>query len=643
MLSFSNGVRLVQELNELPNLMNAENLYVDFETRSYNCKESAFKPHHGHKIAGVCITADDMPGAWYIPVRCARDKWNLPVDNVMQWLKCTVTSAKRWINHNIKFDAHFARYDGIDFGNTELVDTVVLAKLIDSDRLKYDLDSLSRDWLEDDISRYDERVQAYLSGCKSKDYGDVPGDVIGEYGGQDVITNRKLYQHILRRRDSQTVQVWDTEVALTPVLFDMEVTGMRVDRTELIKKEVIILDEMLRLEEQLHEVTGIAMRPHMNPDCFEVLCNKYGLPVLGWTDTGDPSFDKDTLISYQAHPDVQCSHELTTIVTKIQRYRHINTLLTFFVRPYQEHEVNGIMHPDYNQTVRTGRMSCRRPNAQQLSPEAKELVYPLKGYDFVRYDYSQIEFRLIVHYIQALDAIQAYNDNPDTDFHTWVAEMCGIPRKPAKNVNFAIAFGGGKDKIVSMLSANMELVGAMSKRVEEFVVQGKIEESQRQQTFALLCRSRGEQVYNQYLAALPTLKGTMRRASNNLKVRGYVFNAYGRQRRLPVKAAFRAFNTVIQSSAADVMKERAVATAPRYNKWIRDLGILPCAYVHDESLNNVPKEISQDLTVLKKIAELYEDTAIKFRVPIRTSCGRSSKNWKEASSDAGDVKFKEAT
>ena len=75
------------------------------------------------------------------------------------------------------------------------------------------------------------------------------------------------------------------------------------------------------------------------------------------------------------------------------------------------------MHPDYNQTVRTGRMSCRRPNAQQLSKEAKELILPFDNQHFVSFDESQVEFRLIVHYIQDSKAIEAFNENPDTDFH----------------------------------------------------------------------------------------------------------------------------------------------------------------------------------------------------------------------------------
>ena len=637
MIEFQNGGRLVESLDELPNLRNAKLLFSDVETKSFNPKEKALKPHHGHRIAGICITADDHPGAWYVPVRCAWDRWNLPLDNVMAWWRDTIQSADGWVNHNIKFDAHFARYDGVDFNDTKLIDTMTLARLKDSDRFTYGLAALSKDWLKEDIVPYDNVLQAWLKGASTKDYGDIPADVIGEYGCQDIITNRKLYHYIRDHVPEQSSRVWDTEVALTPVLFDMEVAGMRVDDLELKKKELLILTKLLRIEERIHKVTGIATRPHTNPDCFEVLCNKYGLPVLGWTDTGDPSFDKEALTSYLAHPVVRASTEITEVVKLIREYRTLNTLLTFFVRPYQEHQVDGIMHPDYNQCVRTGRMSCRRPNAQQLSPEAKMLVYPHVGDWFLRWDYSQIEFRLIVHYIQDAAAIKAYNENPDIDFHQWVADMCGIPRRPAKNVNFAMGYGGGKKKIVTMLSTNMDLVGSLSETVDRLVATNKIDDSQREAAFAALCLKRGEQVYGEYHQTLPTLRSTSYRASTVCKLRGYVHNAYGRRRHLPTGASYRAFNTIIQSCAGDVMKERLVAVAPRYNREICEAGIRLIACVHDEALMSASPEVCQDKAFLRRIKSTLEKTSIEFRVPIRTAGGYASTNWKDASTNDVDL------
>lgn len=638
MIQFNNGGRLVQNLSELPNLKNAKNLYLDTETTSFDRKEEAFKPYHGHRICGVAVTADEKQGAWYVPVRCNHEKWNLPLEPVIHWIDDAVNSCENWVNHNVKFDAHFLKQDEISF-NCRLVDTLTLAKVVKSDRYSYSLDVLSREWLEEDVSSYGERLKAYLTGCKSKDYADLPGDMIGEYASQDVLTNRKLYKYLLRRRHEQTEKVWETEILLTPVLFDMEVTGLRVDPLELQKEQLKVLYQLSRLEEQLHDLTGFPIRPHTNTDCYEVLCNKYGLPVLGRTDKDEPSFGKAALVSYCSHPLVRESELLTEIVTKIQKYRKLHTLHSFFIKPYQEHQIDGVMHPSYNQVVRTGRMSCRRPNSQQLSPEAKALIHPPKDKDIVSWDYAQIEFRLIVHYIKDAAVIEAYRDDPDTDFHVWVAEMCKISRKPAKNINFAVAFGGGKSRVVSMLALDMALMKKVADRVDELIVSKKIPPSSRQKIFELLCYKGGEKVYQEYHDRLPGIKRVTKQASNNLVSRGYVFNAYGRQRYLPARASYRAFNTIIQSCAADVIKERTVALAPRYNSFVRDLGIDLFASVHDETAHYSPKELTKDLTTLRKLKESFEDTIVTFRVPMRISCGSSSKNWAIASSDKGKIKL----
>ncbi len=653
MLEFNNGGILVQELSELPNLKGAKNLYLDTETTSFDPKQKALKPYHGHRICGIGLTVDDARNAWYVPIRCNHEKWNLPLKPVLRWINDIINSCDDWVNHGVKFDAHFMRQDGVDF-NCRLVDTNTLAKIVNSDRFSYELDTLSREWLEEDISPYEDRLKAYLSGCKSKDYGDVPGDIIGEYGCQDVFTDRKLHEYLLRRRHEQTEKVWETEIRLTPVLFDMEVVGLRVDPLELAKKQLTTLYRLSQLEEELHKLTGFPIRPHTNPDCHEILCNKYGLPVLRRTEKKDPSFDKAALISYLAHPIVRESKLLTEIVTKIQRYRKLHTLNSFFITPYLEHQVDGVMHPDFNQCVNTGRLSCRRPNAQQLSLEAKALVHVSKDKEILSWDYKQSQFRLIVHYINDKAVIEAYLKDPDTDFHQWVSDMCGIPRKPAKNVNFAVAFGGGKGKVVSMLALDMELMSHMMDKVDELIVADKIKESQKQQVFELLCNKRGEAVYQEYHDTLPGIKRVSIQASNNCLSRGYVFNAYGRQRHLPASLSYRSFVSIIQSCEADMIKERTVAIAPRYNSFVRDLGIDIFASVHDETAQYVPRGLTKDLTVMRKLQAMFEDvkycrwdaekekfeeSMTEFRVSMKIGCGVSSENWAIASSDEGKIKL----
>ena len=381
-----------------------------------------------------------------------------------------------------------------------------------------------------------------------------------------------------------------------------------------------------------------SLNPASSPECYDVLVTYMGLPVLAYNEkTGNPKFDKDTLQSYLAHPIVLASDRYTEVITLMLHYRKRHTLLTFFVVPYSEHQVDGLLHPDYNQSVRSGRMSCKRPNAQQLSKEAKALIHPGEGLAFGSYDYSQIEFRLMVHFIKDTEAIAAYTDDPDTDFHLWIAKVCGISRKPAKTVNFGIGYGAGKRKVMQMLEGNMELMGKLMEKAEAEAKSHGLHESQVKELFHVLCRRRAEEVYNIYHDRLPGIRVTSRTAAGRAKSRGWVHNSYGRRAHLPPIAAHLAFNRIVQGCAADVMKERTVAVAPRYNARIRAMGIRLAASVHDETLFVGNAELMRDPNTVTEIARVLEDTAVTFRVPIRTAAGYSTDTWAEASGDDGAV------
>ncbi len=597
---------LVQSVDELPGLFIAQkrfdNIFIDFETTSSDPKLISLNPWHHCDIAGICICTEANP-AYYIPIG-HRSLQDLPREEVLEWLQQILNNSKRWINHNIKYDAHVAANAGLTFQHIELVDTLTLAKLINSDRFQYGLSALSLEWLEKDISSLEDRIKLWLNDAKSKDYGDLPPDLIAPYGCQDVLTVRDLYRYIQRRMPEECIGVCKTEIALTRVLFDAERRGFMVDPMELKKQNLVTLHRMLSIEAEIQNITGLEVRPHTTADCFDVLCNHYGIPVLSRTEKGNPSFDKDAIIEYMNHPLVVVEPEILSVIELIAEYRKLSTFISFFVEPYQKFEIDGVIHSWFNQSVRTGRMSSKEPNAQQLNHQAKLLIHPRPGYALLSIDFSQMEFRLIVHYINNLRAIAAYNENPLTDFHALVAGWCGIPRKPAKNINFAMGYGAGKPKILAMLSREKEIVAELP-----------IE----------LRKQRANQVYEKYHEMLPELQSTSWRASSALKQKGYIRNAYGRHRHLKLDAAFRSFNTVIQGCAADLMKERTVAVA----KFIVDKDIHILAAVHDELLFESPIHLLTDAPLLQNIIDIMETPSIEFKVSIKVEASYSFTSWGE--------------
>ena len=612
MLTFDNGGILVQDPSELPPLPGSiRRLYADYETASDSSSEVSTNPWHHCRPIGLAVTWDAERPAWFVP----HAEWSV------RWVQDLLARSDAWVNHNVKYDAHVAQNAGIVVPKRlRLVDTVVAAKLVDSDRQfkgGYGLDVLSRDVLREDITQYEEALQPYL--YRNKDYGRIPVDVLAEYACQDVLTNRRLDRWQQQAMHEDYLQLWDTEQRLTSVLWRMEQRGMRVVPQKLRIADLVTLAKMVKLEEELATIVGRSFRPNVNEDCFEVLCVQYGLPVLGWTDTGNPSFDKEAIAAYDSHP-----LSPRPVIERIAAFRKLNTFRNLFVVPFQALHVDGVLHPSYNQRVRTGRMSCKDPNAQQQSKLSKELFVPREGNAFMSADYSQIEFRYMMHYIQDSKVIAAYCENPDADFHQLVADMAGIKRRPAKTVNFMIGFGGGKKKTVKKLSTDKDVVGDVLRQVEHIADEGA-----RKKAFDALCWDRGVKVYEDYHAMLPGIKITSRKAESLARQRGYVRDWYGGHRHLDREHCHIAFNSINQASAAALQKERTVAL----DEELDGTGIYIDALVHDETLMEGPTEVVRDPRVRRDVAAIMERPARPIRVPVRVSVGVSAESWAAAGAD----------
>jgi len=83
-----------------------------------------------------------------------------------------------------------------------------------------------------------------------------------------------------------------------------------------------------------------------------------------------------------------------------------------------------IVHPSFFQCEAwTSRMSCRRPNMQNIpkraGKEVRSILVPREGHAFVIYDYESIEVRLLAHYLGDAGFQQLIEDGHDP--HAWMA------------------------------------------------------------------------------------------------------------------------------------------------------------------------------------------------------------------------------
>jgi len=644
MYNVKSNFHIIENLSELPNLQNREEIFLDVETqRNWNHEElGGLYPWKGDKICGFSISANDIPDIWYTPIRhIAPGSKNLPIKNVMLWIQDILATCKDWINHEVKFDAMmFDIGDNIEF-KCRLVDTLTLSKVYYSDRLTYALKPLCKDWLNYDLNSRDE-VQDYLKRIKSKNFAEVPIDILGKYCCDDVQMDRQLYRYLQKNKPEQINNVWETEIKLTPILFDIEKYGLRIDPLECKKESVKCLKTIIDSSTKIVQLTD---REFTNSnDCiYDIFVNQFNLPILNtikekdedgrWYDTGRPTFDADTLALYKLHPSVTSDPKINEIVNLICEYRKESQFKSLFLDTFLDLEVDGIIHPNYDQVKRTGRMSCRKPNSQQQNSRSKSFIHPHIGNGFISNDYSQIEFRLIVHYCNMQKAIKQYNENPNTDFHQFVADLFHVKRKFAKTQNFGTAFGMGKRTTIERLETNESIMEEIGNIVNKLIEENKLDANLRILKFRELCKKHAEAAYEAYHKEFPEIKLTSEKAKDTASIRGFVFDAYGRRRYLPGKFSRKAFNTIIQSCAADVMKERLVAISPRYNSESRKWGIKNVANVHDNDLKETPLEVLYNPNLHKYICSILEDTAVKFRIPILIGLGISPNNWAEADAD----------
>jgi DNA polymerase-1 len=617
MIRFPSGGILIEDADDLPTVPDhISQLFADFETTSGDPRETATNPWYKCQAIGVAVSFGLDAPVFFVP------KHRM----TMGWWRDVCHNSDEWINSNVKYDAHVSKNDLMTDPPSKMRCLLTGAKLVDSDRTfkgGYGLDVLSKDWLGEDISEYEWRMQPYLH--RNKDYGQIPLDVLAEYACADVAAAKKLHLYLQRFIPEESQEVWATERRMTKQLFEIEQRGVRVDPQQLKITAYKTMHRLCVLDEELEKLVGRSFRPSQNKDCYDVLCAQYGLPVLEWTEGGEPSFDKAALAKYAVHPD-----RPPGVIERVREYRKLDTFNNLFLKQWDVLNVDGVMHPTYNQCLRTGRMGCSEPNIQQLSEMAKELIVPRQGYGLVQADWSQIEFRFIAHYIENPRWIDAYNRDPWTDAHVWVAEVCGTRRKPAKTINFMMGFGAGKNKTIAVLSVNDEIVSEVIAGVNAMDLRPEA----RQSEIARACERKALWVYDTYHRALPELKPTSRAAMQACVRRGYARNHYGRRRHLPAKAAHVAFNAVCQSSAADLMKERLVAVSEE----VPELEQL--AIVHDQVVGEAPLELlERDDELLKRVVQTMNEPSRPLRVPIRTSVGWSPLNWKHAQSDERERKF----
>jgi DNA polymerase I-like protein with 3'-5' exonuclease and polymerase domains len=591
--------------DHFPDLSKAKYIAIDLETKDPDLKTKGSGAIIGHgEIIGIAVAVDGWSG--YYPI--AHREGNLDKRLVLEWFRdvCATDSVK--IFHNAMYDVCWIKAAGIKI-NGHIIDTMLMASLIDENRLWYSLNSVAFDYLGEVKDERGLREAAEQAGVdpKSEMYK-LPAMYVGSYAEKDAELTLELFKVLSREINKQNLtEVFDLETRLFPCLIDMKFKGVRVDveRAHNLKKELTQQEEALLLEVK-HE-TGIETQIWAARSIAEVF-DKLSLPYIRTEKTKAPSFTKNFLSEHK-HPLVQ----------KIAKAREINKAHTTFIDTILKHSHRGRIHADINPirsdqggTV-TGRFSYSNPNLQQIPARNKELGPMIRGlflpeekHKWGCFDYSQQEPRLVVHYAATTEPIcfdesvtkivEKFKNNT-VDFHQTVADMAGISRSQAKTINLGLFYGMGKTKLQAELG--------------------------------LSTKEEAENLFNQYHENVPFVKELMNKTSAFAQTSGSIGTLLGRRCRFNkwepntfgmhtpmtfeeaertygrgrIKRAmtYKALNKLIQGSAADMTKK---AMLDLYEE-----GIIPHIQIHDELDISV-----RDEQQAARIVEIMEN-AVTLAVP----------------------------
>ena len=593
-----------------PDLSKYDEISIDLETKDPDLKSKGSGSVVGNgNVVGIAVAVEGWSG--YYPI-AHEGGGNMDIKMVMKWFTDVLKTPAIKIFHNAMYDVCWIRAMGLKIEG-RIVDTMIAGSLVDENRFRYDLGSLGRDYVGIGKNEAVLKETAAHWGIDHKaEMYKLPAMYVGEYAEQDAVLTLKLWQEMKKQILHEDVQsIFDLETELFPCLVDMRFLGVRVDVDSAHKLKQELVTEEEKCLQLIKKETGIDVQIWAARSIEQVF-KKRKLPYELTAKTGAPSFTKNFL-QIQTDP----------IVKAIAHAREINKSHTTFIDTILKHSHKGRIHAEINQirsdqggTV-TGRFSYNNPNLQQiparnkeLGPRIRSLFIPEEGHTWGCFDYSQQEPRLVTHYA-SLDGLygvgevlDAYNDEPDTDFHRIVADMANIPRSQAKTINLGLFYGMGKNKLQAELGVSKE---------------------------------NAEDLFRTYHDKVPFVKmlmeSVMRRSQDKGRVRTLLGrrcrfnlwepNQFGIHKALThedalaehgpgIKRAFtyKALNKLIQGSAADMTKK---AMVDLYKE-----GIVPHIQVHDEL------DISVDGNA-DKIKDIME-SAVELEVPNKVDY-ESGPNW----------------
>ena len=507
---------------------------------------------------------------------------------------------KRVVAYNIK--DYFKK--GLEPNGVNYFD-VVLAWYVLGTESSQDLENII-------FTEFGENLEKFEDQFKKRDINDLEIVSIEE---KALFLSRRSYlikrlETVLNERlkNEHLSKVYENiENKLIPVLAKMELEGIKVDLKYFETYKIELQEKIKKLEEEIYLLAGEKFNIGSPKQLAEILFEKLEIEPVKKTKTGY-STDVEVL-------EALALREIS-IAEKLLEYRSYAKLLSTYVEPLPKLvDENSRIHTTFNQNgTSTGRLSSTNPNLQNIPSKTEEGMKIRKGfvskegYSFISFDYSQIELRVLAELSKDENLVHAYSK--DKDLHDLTArrlfykteeeEVTREERSIAKVINFSILYG--------------KTPFGLSKELKIPMAEAKI-------------------YINTYFEQYPKVRTFLNDVLESARLNGFVETLYGTRRyinginssnkNLQAQAERMAVNTVVQGTAANILK---VVMIELYKTLKDKTDIKMLLQVHDELIFEVKDESIDKYMTL--IDDLMENT-IKFDSVRLKANGNVAKTWGE--------------
>ncbi|GAA8743236.1 DNA polymerase I [Helicobacter pylori] len=491
------------------------------------------------------------------------------------------------IGHDLKPLLSFlkAKYQ-VSLENIRIQDTQILAFLKNPEKVGFD--EVLKEYLKEDLIPH-EKIKDFKTKAEKLELLSVELNALKrlceyfEKGGleEDLLTLAR-----------------DIETPFMKVLMGMEFQGFKIDVPYFKRLEQEFKNELHVLERQILDLIGVDFNLNSPKQLGEILYEKLELPK----NKSHSTDEKNLLKILDKHPSIPL----------ILEYRELNKLFNTYTTPLLRlKDKDDKIHTTFIQTgTATGRLSSHSPNLQNIpvrSPKGllirKGFIASSKEYCLLGVDYSQIELRLLAHFSQDKDLMEAFLKGRDIHLETSKAlfggDLAKEKRSIAKSINFGLVYGMGSKKLSETLNISLNeaksYIEAYFKRfpsIKDYLNGMKEEILKTSKAFTLLGRYR---VFD-FTGANDYVKGNYLREG---------------------------VNAIFQGSASDLLKLGMLKVSERFknNPSVRLL-----LQVHDELIFEIEEKNAPELQ--QEIQRILNDEVYALRVPLETSAFVANR-WNE--------------